>query len=165
MSSPPERTITISRTQRWLETRLTNPALRWLLRSPLHRPISRWLVLLAYEGRRSGRPYAIPVGYVRADGGVVAAAPRAETNWWRNFRSPWPCAVWLRGNRRAATGSVVTGERRDALLAPYLERWGRLWGLPGADATDAADELAVVRFDVDLAEHPDGRTRGAPTPA
>ena len=43
--------------------RAVSPLVEWLLRSPLHWPASRRLVLITYTGRGSGRPYTIPVRY------------------------------------------------------------------------------------------------------
>jgi hypothetical protein len=45
--------------------RMVNPVVRWLLRSPLHRLLSGWLVILAYQGRKTGRWYSLPCMYAR----------------------------------------------------------------------------------------------------
>lgn len=44
---------------RWI----INPALRILLRSPLHGLVSDRVMLVTYTGRRTGRQYTIPVLY------------------------------------------------------------------------------------------------------
>ncbi|OBS00862.1 hypothetical protein BHQ23_33255 [Mycobacterium gordonae] len=48
--------------------------------------VRRGLVVIRYEGRRSGKTFEIPVGYRRRAGGVVinVAAPDGKS-WWRNF--------------------------------------------------------------------------------
>ena len=59
-----------------------------VLRSPLHRTMSRSLLLLTYKGRRTGKEYTIPVGYARyADDElvVIAGRPGGKT-WWTNMR-------------------------------------------------------------------------------
>ncbi len=43
---------------------LANPVLIFLLRSPLHTLVSRSLMVLIFQGRKSGKRYTIPVGYV-----------------------------------------------------------------------------------------------------
>ncbi|MEE3327758.1 MAG: nitroreductase/quinone reductase family protein [Myxococcota bacterium] len=63
---------------------LLNPVVRGLLRSPLHRVGSRNLALLCYRGRRSGRPYATPLSYVR-EGSTVRFLSSRQTRWWTNF--------------------------------------------------------------------------------
>lgn len=148
-----------SRARRWLEDRLLDPILRWLLRSPLHRLASRWLVHIGYVGRRSGDRCTVTAPYELVEGAVVVVTPAAEGTWWRDFVEPWPCAVWLRGTRRSAEGVVVAGEDRSRLLERYSRRFSRRWGAVGdaGGATGDAEELVVVRFSLDPqedAKHP-----------
>lgn len=144
------RSVRVSSLQRRIEERVANPLLRWLLRSRLHWLASRWLLLLSYTGRRSGRRYTTPVAYARHEGDVLVATPERESDWWRNFTEPRRCGLWLRGVDRAATGRVVTGADRERLLAAYVERHGllgRLFGIDGPDdVARASREVAVVRF-------------------
>lgn len=79
-----------------------------LLKSPLHGIASKGLLLVSWSGRKSGREFSIPVGY-QEDGEdlVVLISKREEKNWWRNFRSPWPARLYVRGQLRPATGEVV----------------------------------------------------------
>ncbi|MFB6166545.1 MAG: hypothetical protein ABEJ31_15405 [Haloarculaceae archaeon] len=147
----------MSALQRALEQRVTNPLLRRLLHSPLHWLASRWLVLVSYEGPRSGRRYTFPVAYHRRDGAVVAVTPATESNWWRTFRQPYPARVWLRGRRYETTGERVTGEAAERLLSEYFgthSLLARLLGFPRdlaaapAERDRAMRELAVVRFEL-----------------
>ncbi len=81
------------------------------LRSPGHGLLSRRLVLLGYEGRRSGRRFEIPVGYTEtADGLEVLVGHPERKRWWRNFAEPRPVELLLRGRRREGVARV---ERRD----------------------------------------------------
>src|SRR5579884_1140426 len=45
--------------------RFVNPVVAALLRSPLHGLLSRQVFLLTVTGRRSGRRFTLPLGYVR----------------------------------------------------------------------------------------------------
>ena len=85
-----------------------NPAIAWLLRSPMH-PLLDWgLMLITVTGRRSGRVYTIPVGYQRdGDALVVLVSKPSRKQWWRNFREPAPVEVELRGERRQGTARIV----------------------------------------------------------
>lgn len=148
----------VSSVQRAAEERVLNPLLRSALRSRFHLVASRWLVLVSYVGRRSGRRFTFPVAYARSDGAVVAVTPKGESNWWRNFREPRECRVWLEGTEYAATGAVVTGDERGSLLATYFESHGLLGRFLRSDADPAAtpdrlsranSDLAVVRFTLD----------------
>ncbi|WP_090384181.1 nitroreductase/quinone reductase family protein [Natronobacterium texcoconense] len=138
---------------REFETRVANPVVRWLLRSPLHPLASFALVLVTYRGRRSGREYTIPVAYARDDGPLVAVTPKSETIWWTNFREPAACVVRLQGTREAAIGELVTDDaERAELLEVYAEQrrlLGRVLGLGDRDGDSSGDELAVVRFSLD----------------
>ncbi len=79
-----------------------------LLRSPLHFVASKGLMVLSWEGRKSGRSFSIPVGVQpHGDGLVVLISKRDEKQWWKNFRTPWPATVHLRGQERDVVGTVV----------------------------------------------------------
>jgi carbon monoxide dehydrogenase subunit G len=91
---------------RWM-TRL-NPAVVWLLRSPLHRLLDAGLMLITVTGRRSGRRYTIPVGYQR-DGDLlhVLVSKARRKQWWRNYLEPAALDVVLHGERACGEGRVV----------------------------------------------------------
>src|SRR5262245_50996523 len=140
-----------------------NPAVAWLLRSPLH-PLLDWgLMLVTITGRRSGRVYTIPVGYQReGDTLVVLVSKPARKQWWRNYHERRPIGVWLRG--RAAHGHaavVVPGSTafRDALertlrRVPGLGRqfgiaYDRRIGLTETQLDVVARAAVVVRIELE----------------
>jgi hypothetical protein len=48
--------------------------------------INRYLTVVSYTGRRSGRAFSTPVGYRRSGDTVVIQVMMADAkNWWRNF--------------------------------------------------------------------------------
>jgi deazaflavin-dependent oxidoreductase (nitroreductase family) len=102
-----------------------------VLRSPAHRLLSGMTVELRYTGRRSGRPYVVPVQYAR-EGDRLVVVPRAAASktWWRNFRTARPVSVRLDGRLREGVARVVEREdsqwERDRRL--YEARWRRLAG-------------------------------------
>lgn len=130
-----------------LLTRLVNPFYLRLLRSPLHRLVSPKLLGLSFRGRRTGRPYALPLGYHQLGNWVLIGT---DARWQANFATPHEVALWLRGRRRRGVGIVVTGENEvrvawaDLLAArPLL---GRLSGVrAGVDGTIDAATLATAR--------------------
>ena len=79
-----------------------------LLRSPLHGLASKALLILSWSGRKSGRRFSIPLGYQEdEDALIVVISKRDEKTWWRNFQTPWPADLVVRGTRRSALGEIV----------------------------------------------------------
>jgi NADPH:quinone reductase len=109
----------------WFRNRLVNPVMRLLLRSPLHRLLSGSLVILSYQGRKSGRWRSLPCMYAR-DGQnlyVVPAHPGRKV-WWRNLRQPTPVRVRLQGRDLEGTATASSDpEAVAAGLRRYLARY------------------------------------------
>ena len=132
-----------------------------LLRSPLHGIASKGLMIVAWSGRRSGRRFSIPVGYqVFGDDIVVLISKREEKNWWRNFGSPWPAELLLRGRSRPVVGEVVeVGSpqffdycERTLKRLPWMAsqfggfRYDKAAGLDDAQRALLAANVGAVRF-------------------
>jgi hypothetical protein len=71
-SIPPQRLVTG-----------VNPAVRALIRSRLHGAVDASLLMLHVDGRRTGRRYDIPVGFVKLDDRLVVVTQHA---WRANLR-------------------------------------------------------------------------------
>jgi len=98
---------------------LTNAVPAAILRSPIHRLLSKRVALLSFVGRRSGKEYTIPVVYVRRDGAVLVST---DSPWWKNLRPSAPVRVRLEGRWFSATASpapdpATSEEVLDALVA------------------------------------------------
>ncbi|MDN5914302.1 MAG: nitroreductase family deazaflavin-dependent oxidoreductase [Pseudonocardia sp.] len=91
---------------------VVNTVVRPLVASPRWgRLVDRWMTVVTYTGRRSGRTFSIPVGY-RRDGDelTIAVEMPDRKNWWRNFTGEGaPILVRLGGVDRAGHGTA----RRD----------------------------------------------------
>jgi deazaflavin-dependent oxidoreductase (nitroreductase family) len=86
--------------------KMTNTALSLLLRSPFHKRMSNTLLLLTFQGRKSGKRYSFPVGYIlegKAD--LIILTPKMRS-WWKNFRSGAPVIVYMQGQKRQGTARV-----------------------------------------------------------
>lgn len=104
-----------------------------LYRRGLGRLVAGWLLLLTTRGRRSGRHYTTPIGYVSAapsrsphpPGTVVylfRAAP-GGADWLANLRAQPAVKVRIGLHHYKARASIVRGERqRRQALACYLHR-------------------------------------------
>ena len=107
------------------------PLVAAILRSPLHPLLSFGLMLISFEGRKTGRRYTFPVGYQRSGATITVLASRARRkSWWRNFREPAPVELLVRGQRLAGVGRALAAdseEFREAVEATF-RRLPRLAG-------------------------------------
>lgn len=87
--------------------RFGNSVLRGILRSPLHPVLSGRLLVIVVTGRKSGKRYRIPVGYVEHDGAFLIGT---AGKWRRNLAANQTVTVLLRGKTREATAEVITDE-------------------------------------------------------
>lgn len=133
--------------------RVMNPTLRQLLRTPLGRLV-RPFGLLEFDGRRSGRPYRVPVGVHRIEEGLIVFSP---ASWRQNFAGGRDATLRFRGRSTAVTGVLVAEPHAVAALLRSLEAGGTplthvgLRMNPGHEI-DADDVLAVDRAAIHL--HP-----------
>jgi deazaflavin-dependent oxidoreductase (nitroreductase family) len=125
--------------------RIWNPAMKLILRSPLHWPLSRWFTVLSWTGRKSGRQYATPVSYVM-DGEAVWVT--TGDRWWHNVEGGGLVDLRLRGRHRQATATPITDITAAAAEHQRLFRehpwFRRLSGIPG-DGAGGADPVALER--------------------
>ena len=69
--------------------------------------MSRHVIVLCFEGRRTGKRYETPVAYRRADDGALEALTSVHGAWWRNLESGAPATVVHRGRTVPARVHVV----------------------------------------------------------
>ena len=84
--------------------RFFNPALKFLLHSPLHSAVSGMTMILIFAGRKTGRRYDLVVVY-HEEGGTLYTF--SNTPWSKNFIGGAPVALRLRGALVRATACVV----------------------------------------------------------
>jgi hypothetical protein len=129
---------------------------RWLLRSPLQRFVSKQLMLVTIKGRVTGRTFTIPVGYIEANDGIyVLVSGPADKLWWRNLDGGAPVELTLRGQVVDAEALVLhLGFER--VLERYCKQMpgiAKRLGVPvvggAVDAAalhDLAQQVVMVRF-------------------
>jgi deazaflavin-dependent oxidoreductase (nitroreductase family) len=86
--------------------KLTSTMLSLLLRSPFHGRVSETLLLLTFRGRKSGKKYAFPVGYIRDGENVLIVLTPKKRVWWKNFRDGASVIVYVQGKKRQGEASV-----------------------------------------------------------
>jgi deazaflavin-dependent oxidoreductase (nitroreductase family) len=108
------------RPPKWL-LRIINPLLKAVLRSPLHRLVSKQFILLTVTGRKSGRTYTLPVGrHEWSDGRYVVSAAGA---WRHNLRGTTDVRVTLDGRAHDAQAvEEQDPDRRAEVFKTLLER-------------------------------------------
>lgn len=84
--------------------KIANPFMMAVLRSPLHRRISNALMILIYEGRKSGRRFMIPVGYLEEGNRLYLFS---HSGWAKNFAYDAPVAMRLRGELVRGVARVI----------------------------------------------------------
>ena len=89
--------------------RVLNVGVGLLLRSPLHGLAGGRVMLLTVTGRRSGRPFTVPVSYLRYKGGFLSFTSGGWSAWWKNLGEGAPVAAWVRGRRITGSAWVETG--------------------------------------------------------
>lgn len=137
-----------------------NGVVTFVLRSRLHWLLSRGLALITVTGRRTGRRYTIPVGYLETrDAIVVLVGDAPSKTWWRNYEDEGPIELRLRGQLRSGRALVLspgsesfrrTAEEafRSARFIPRLFGIGfdPERGLSADDAGKLAQRAAIVRI-------------------
>lgn len=85
---------------------IANPINKAILRSPLHKVISRSIMLITFQGRKSGKSYTIPVEYHRA-GQSITVYSWKKRSWWKNLQGGAPVTVRVRGKDLIGAADVV----------------------------------------------------------
>ena len=103
--------------------RIVNPALKAVLRSPIHRLASGRVALLTYTGRRSGREYTIPCFYRdKGDEVTIAVGWPDRKVWWRNLTGRGgPVRLLVQGEELRGHAVATRDAGRDALVRVLVE--------------------------------------------
>jgi hypothetical protein len=134
---------------------LANKLISPLLRSPLHGIVSKALVLLSFQGRKSGKVYTFPVGYTQQGNQVEIVSSRS---WWKNLQGNAQVSLWLKGKKHSGVAEVFYGDETVAqALLPIAQRSAQMvklyqieldaHGQPKPESVrQAARHVALVRI-------------------
>ena len=108
--------------------RAINPALKFLLRTPLAGPARKQLMVLKFKGRKSGRQYSIPVSAHRIDNDLYALV---YAPWKNNFRNGASAEVLLNGKTTTMRGELIEDR---ATVADLAHRCAESYGVKRAQS-------------------------------
>ncbi|HLO33217.1 MAG TPA: nitroreductase family deazaflavin-dependent oxidoreductase [Anaerolineales bacterium] len=136
-----------------------NPMMIWLLHSPFHGVVSKGVMLVTVNGRKSGKPISTPTNYLR-DGNTLWVISWRHRTWWRNLRGGAQARILLAGKNLEGCGQVVEEQKavakslfdyyqRVPQYAKYVKIGLDTTGQPVlGDCERAAQNMVVVRFDL-----------------
>ena len=102
--------------------RAVNPAVKFLLGTPLGGSLRRQMMVLNFTGRKSGRHYSIPVSAHRLDNALYALA---SAGWTANFRDGANAEVLWDGKKTTMRGELI---RDPATVADLSRRAAESYG-------------------------------------
>ncbi|MDH3260902.1 MAG: nitroreductase family deazaflavin-dependent oxidoreductase [Acidimicrobiia bacterium] len=96
-----------------------NAMMTFFLKTPvLQNSIGKYVALLTFTGRRSGRKYSIPISYRRRNNSILMWTTK-DRSWWRNFEDQPAVEVRLAG--RIVTGRAEAHVGTDSDLEEVVD--------------------------------------------
>lgn len=134
--------------------RIINPIMALLLRSPLHSLLSKSLMLLSFTGRKSGKRYSVPVGYMQAGQDLFVFT---HSKWGKNLSGGVPVTLRLRGRNVAGTATLIADRAKIAeIVQMFVARNGAAMaqrlGLIGADGSVGQMPRGTTFIEIKLGE-------------
>lgn len=102
--------------------RAVNPVLGYLLRTPLAGGARRQMMVVSFNGRKTGRRYSIPLSAHRIDDNLYALT---SAPWKFNFRDGATAAVLVGGKTTTMRGELI---RDPAVVADLSHRAAESYG-------------------------------------
>jgi len=98
-----------------------NHTMKFVLRSPIHGAVSKFTLLISFNGRKSGKTYTTPVSYSQ-NGDQVTIFTHA--NWWKNLRGGASVTLRIRGMDVRGVAEPVADDKQAvaAGLAAHLRQ-------------------------------------------
>lgn len=106
--------------------RIVNPLLRFLLRTPIAGSARKQLMVLNFTGRKTGRPYSIPLSAHLIDNQLYALT---GASWKQNFRGGADVRIVYDGKTTAMHGELI---RDRAVVSDLYQRCAESYGVQRA---------------------------------
>lgn len=98
---------------------LGNTSAITVLLAPPYGRLRHHLLLLSFQGRRSGRAFTLPLSYTQ-EGEMVHCFTRRKGNWWKNLRGSIPVTVELEGRTWQGKASAVADDQATIEREMYI---------------------------------------------
>ncbi|MBS3753121.1 MAG: nitroreductase family deazaflavin-dependent oxidoreductase [Anaerolineales bacterium] len=95
---------------------IINPLMKLILRTPFHGLVSDDLTLITFTGRKTGKQYTTPVGYIKMNGSIMMFT---NSPWWRNIKEQSSITLRLKGKRVQGQAEIVSAPD---LIREYLQK-------------------------------------------
>ena len=127
-----------------------NAVVEAVLTSPLHRLLSRKLLMIRYHGSPSGSEFTLPVQFADTHNGLVVVVGEPDTKtWWRNFTTMGQVQVSIAGAWVPMTAHALLGSEDPEAVAPLLRSYATRFpkvvrSLDGDTLDERVDHTFVV---------------------
>ena len=120
----------------------------FLLRHNLMGPLGDEILAITVKGRKSGKVYSTPIGYLR-DGETIIALSRG-TNWYKNAIAAGEATLEVKGHVQKVRVEAVTDQsERERIFKLYqrdrAKRFSRLFGVPVDASVDQLTSALAAR--------------------
>lgn len=95
---------------------IINPLMKLILRTPLHGLVSDDLTLITFTGRKTGKKYTTPVGFIEMNGSIMMFT---DSPWWRNIEEEPNITLRLKGERVQGQAEIISDPD---LIREYLQK-------------------------------------------
>lgn len=93
-----------------------NRMMKWMLRSPFHSSVSQSIMLISFNGRKTGKRYTTPIRYLRTNDKVIAFTREA---WWKNLEGQAPVELRIAGQDVRGIPTPINGQQATIHKALY----------------------------------------------
>lgn len=104
-------------TQQRQPPKFMNKVLAFLMRTPLHSIMSQHIMLITFRGRKSGKLFTTPIGYLRQGESVSCFT---DHKWWRNLVEQPEVTLLIRGKRYQGKAEVIHDDK-EAIASALIE--------------------------------------------
>lgn len=134
---------------------IINFVVKTILYSPLHSVVSSSLMIVYFNGRKSGKQFSTPVRYIRA-GDQIQCLTAKSNRWWKNIKDESDIELLVQGNKSLYRARVITDDPariKDAIKsvldqfpsdAPYYEISMQADRTPNEDDLEQASHASVL---------------------